>query len=147
MCPGCRAGRRDNDSDHAREYISPDSIRTREIKFNDRNPNCRHYGKGIDIWIPTCPGCKYPRKPKGAGGPTGHNYKFKECRWAPESFTPRGRDPKAVTGAARKGKHPRDPRIPAAAEPTADLPAQDAAGELGKDDEEHATTMGTPPPQ
>ncbi|MAD34454.1 MAG: hypothetical protein CMJ88_11970, partial [Planctomycetes bacterium] len=133
MCKGCVRGRRADDSDHALDNKGV------------RNPHCRHIGKEIDIWYPKCPGCKDPRKPRDVGGKDGHTYVPNECRWAPETFIPRDRPTGSIVGTSRKGKHPREPRIPASAEPTAGASAhghgEDGNAELGKDDEEAAKQL------
>ena len=132
-CPGCVRRRRDNDTDHAIDGRGA------------RNPNCKFIGKGIDIWYPDCPGCKEPRKHRSKGGANGHNYEMGKCRWAPTEFTSRFRESKGKQlGKPSSGHHPREPRVPAEAEPTAGLPAHDGEQELGKDDEELAKSMPLP---
>ena len=72
-----------------------------------------------------CPGCKAP-KPRWDSS---HTYTPNECKWATASTR---------TSKQRSGRHPREPRQRASAEPTARLQATGPDGELGRGDEELA---------
>lgn len=130
-CPACRGHTR---ADHPR---------------HTRNADCSYRDIGAGVW--TCPGCiAIPEKPYSHAS----HRKDHTCRWgtitceACKSNKPRG-DPghsldvdckwghmrSVDKGKTRKGHHPRDPRIPAAGEPTSTLrigaPAPAEAGGTG----------------
>ena len=105
---------------------------------------CRGRKRATDPLHSRIPGeCKYPLVEPvswdcvgcAANRPrwhSSHSYKPEECKWAVAQTR---------SGTKRKGRHPRDGRKKASAEPTAGLPGSTPEGELGAGDEVSAENM------
>ena len=90
----CPACRTNMAKDHPRHNRHPD--------------DCRYpYDEAVP-W--GCAGCKFNLN----RGHNSHTLKVGECRWASADYR----------ATARRGRHPRDPRIPASSDPTSSLRAQ-----------------------
>ena len=88
--------------------------RRRDDPEHDRGPNCRYQEFDAHVW--NCPACRrnLPRaSPKHLLDET--------CRWTVASSLPPG------LSRERKGQHPRDARVPHAADPTAEVRMRDLA--------------------